>query len=653
MSYSIDRFRDLPDIRRALIELREGMLTLEREGSEQIRQVAREHQVSARNLVHYVAMRRRDLRGLQMRLSDLGMSSIGRSEAHALSSVDNVLRLADRLMDEHTAPDIAVPCDQSTGTKLLPKHTQQLLGPPRSDRAVRIMVTMPSEAAHDYRLIRTLLEGGMDCMRINCAHDDPAAWLGMIRHLHKARVALKRDCTVLMDLPGPKLRTGRIGSAPAVTKIRPSRDAYGRVTRPARVWIGADPSGPCPQGPADAHLYVDHQWLSGIGRGCKIRLIDTRGRRRRLKIIEVTRGGIWVELDRTAYFTNGTVITRSSTHKHCTLKTQIRGILPGDGCTPLSAGDSLILTADADGGRPAQLDAAGKVLSPAVVPCTLPEARAKVKVRERISLDDGQISGFVESVDEGAVRIKIEHTPPHGALLKADKGINFPDSDLDLSAITDADSETLDFIAKHADLVGLSFVNHERDVTLLMERLTALTCRPPGLILKIETKRGFERLPAILLSAMRHPRFGVMIARGDLAVECGYERLAELQEEILWMCEAAHCPAIWATQVLDSMAKKGIPSRAEITDAAMSQRAECVMLNKGPYITEALSILDHILKRMDPHQSKKISKLRALKLALDFASDADRSPSRPTVTAPRRRQPAPPRIKATARSLPM
>ncbi|HCG15586.1 MAG TPA: pyruvate kinase, partial [Micrococcus luteus] len=65
-----------------------------------------------------------------------------------------------------------------------------------------------------------------------------------------------------------------------------------------------------------------------------------------------------------------------------------------------------------------------------------------------------------------------------------------------------------------------------------------------------------------------------------LAVEAGFARMAELQEEILWLCEAAHVPAIWATQVLESLAKTGLPSRAEITDAAMAQRAEAAMLNK-------------------------------------------------------------------------
>jgi len=103
-----------------------------------------------------------------------------------------------------------------------------------------------------------------------------------------------------------------------------------------------------------------------------------------------------------------------------------------------------------------------------------------------------------------------------------------------------------------------------------------------------------------------------MIARGDLLVECGWERLAEIQEEVLWMCEAAHLPVIWATQVLEGLAQKGLPSRAEITDAAMSERAECVMLNKGPHILDAMRVLDGILRRMQAHQTKKSPRLRRL-----------------------------------------
>src|SRR4029077_9107108 len=92
----------------------------------------------------------------------------------------------------------------------------------------------------------------------------------------------------------------------------------------------------------------------------------------------------------------------------------------------------------------------------------------------------------------------------------------------------------------------------------------------------------------------------------------------ELQEEIMWMAEAAHVPVIWATQVLENVAKTGQPSRAEITDAAMAERAECVMLNKGPYVVQAVEMLDDALTRMRAHQMKKVSLLRQLDVAHRF-----------------------------------
>jgi len=163
-----------------------------------------------------------------------------------------------------------------------------------------------------------------------------------------------------------------------------------------------------------------------------------------------------------------------------------------------------------------------------------------------------------------------------------------------------------------------------------------------GVVLKIETRRAFEELPNLLLAVMQSRAAGVMIARGDLAVECGFERLAEIQEEILWLCESAHMPVIWATQVLESMTRDGMPSRAEVTDAAMAERAECVMLNKGPYVVEAVRTLDDILKRMETHQTKKRSMLRRLRLAETFFN-ARRDPPRNHDPVP-----APPRQKALA-----
>lgn len=142
-----------------------------------------------------------------------------------------------------------------------------------------------------------------------------------------------------------------------------------------------------------------------------------------------------------------------------------------------------------------------------------------------------------------------------------------------------------------------------------------------GIISKIETRQALEQIYSLLLASMSSHRIGVTIARGGLAAECGYQRLAEVQEEILWSCEAAHVPVIWASQVLESLAKEGVPSRSEITDAAAGVRAECVMLNKGPFIVNAVRALDDILKRMEGHHQKGRSTLRKLRLAKLFHPD--------------------------------
>jgi pyruvate kinase len=211
--------------------------------------------------------------------------------------------------------------------------------------------------------------------------------------------------------------------------------------------------------------------------------------------------------------------------------------------------------------------------------------------------------------------VEITQARSDGAKLAAEKGVNLPDTNLRLAPLTDKDDDDLAFIAGHADLVGFSFVQRAEDIYELQRRLAALHAHEVGIVLKIETQHAFNELPKLLLACMRAGRFGVMIARGDLAVECGFERMAEVQEEILWICEAAHTPVVWATQVLESLAKTGMPSRAEVTDAAMSERAECVMLNKGPFIRDAVGTLDDILRRMQAHQTKKRAMLRPLQVA--------------------------------------
>jgi pyruvate kinase len=260
----------------------------------------------------------------------------------------------------------------------------------------------------------------------------------------------------------------------------------------------------------------------------------------------------------------------------------------------------------------------GLVLSPARIGVTLPEFVDCARPGDPIWLDDGKFGGEISRVEPDQVMVRITDAPGEGGKLGAEKGINLPETDLSVTSLTAEDLRVLPFVAQHADIVGYSFVRTEGDVRELQERLAELNAGQLGIVLKIETRQGFENLPALLLAVLSSPVVGVMIARGDLAIECGFGRLAEAQEEILWISEAAHVPVIWATQVLESQAKTGIPSRSEITDAAMGERAECVMLNKGAHVVKAVKMLDGILGRMQDHQQKKRSMLRQLRMATAF-----------------------------------
>jgi len=275
-------------------------------------------------------------------------------------------------------------------------------------------------------------------------------------------------------------------------------------------------------------------------------------------------------------------------------------------------GEPLVLTAAPDPGRPAERSEDGEVLRAARISCTLPEVFAHVRPGERVFLDDGKIGALVERAGPAELALRVTGAGDKGQRVRGGKGINFPQTHLPISCLTESDIALLPFVAECADIVEMSFVQDPADVRSLREHLVALGAPQVGLVLKVETVQAFERLPELLFAGMEGPSFGVMIARGDLAVESGFERLAELQEEILWLSEAAHVPVVWATEVLDNMAKTGRITRAEVTDAAMGVRAECVMLNKGPCIVDAITTLDRILTRMQDHHDKKTSLLRPL-----------------------------------------
>jgi pyruvate kinase len=462
----------------------------------------------AANLASYLALRRRDLTAYQTRLASWGLSSLGRSEGRVMPNLDAVTCTLRAICGEDGAVPIVRPSSAETlrGYRALIDETDQIFGLPVQQRTTRVMVTLPTQAATDGALARTLVRAGVDCVRINCAHDDPDIWAAMIGLLRAAECQAGRPhrIRVSMDLGGPKVRT-----------IRP------------------DP-----------------------------------------KRAEVER---------------------------------------------LSEGDRLLLYADPD--RPVASEYP-------LVGCSLAGVVDSLRPGHRVLINDGKIAAEVVEVRPGVgAVIQIRKASRKGSRIQGGKGLNFPDSDLHVSPLSAKDLDDLDFVLRHADLVAYSFVQSADDVELLLEAIGELLPsgrRRPALLMKIETQRAVCNLPEIIVRAAGSASTAVMLARGDLAVELGYRRLADIQEELLWLCEAASVPLVWATEVLDQLMTKGLPTRAEVTDVVLAERAECVMLNKGPYLAEALDLLDDVLLRMEGHQYKKTPLLRALR-SWQYLFDLDHS----------------------------
>lgn len=436
---------------------------------------------SARNLAAYLALRRTDLADLQAALAGYGLSSLGRSESRVMSTLEAVRTALAALAGRAGASPSPIPAGSA-----LDAATDAIFGTPDGPRT-RIMATLPSEAAKDAGLARRLVEAGMDCARINCAHDDAAAWRAMAGHVRAAARAAGRDCRILMDVAGPKCR------------------------------------------------------------------------------IEQTFGP-----EKTRLF----------------------------------AGDRFALAKSA-------VAAPGDLPSATI---SFPHIIDALDIGAQVWIDDGKLGARVAARRGEAVVLDVVAAREKGMRLKPEKGVNFPTLDLSLAPLGAKDLADLDTVADIADLVGYSFVQRVEDIALIHEELARRRLdRPPqALVLKIETRLAVHNLPRLIVAAAARGPVAVMIARGDLAVELGFARLAEMQEEIMWLCEAAGAPVIWATQVLETLVKTGLPSRGEATDAAMAQRAECVMLNKGPHLVEGVRFVADLLARMDRHMRKKSPRFCAL-----------------------------------------
>ncbi len=450
---------------------------------------------SARNLAHYMALRRHELGPLQWELVPLGLSSMGRLEARVAPTLQAVVASCAHIAGEEGL-DLQYPLreDFMLGEQLLDENAEQTLGPEPEKRYTRIMVTLPTEAARDPNIISGLVERGMEIARINCSHDDESVWLSMIEQVRDAERVHGRCCKVSMEIPGPKIRIDRL-----LTTLRKAR----------------------------------------VLRGDRIFLTGNKG----------------------MFLPSG-------------ISTAIR--------------------------------------------CTIPEIIDYLAEGEPVIIDDGHIECVVEErLDDGVILSVTRVVRERGILLRPEKGINFPGLDYRIPLLSGQDERILDFVCKHADIIGCSFVRDREDIALLLTEINKRLEQPNTMpvIIKIETLDSMRVLPDILVATASHVPTAVMIARGDLAVEVGYERLSEYQEEILWICEAAHVPVIWATQVAETMVQTGIPTRAEVSDITLAAKSECIMLNKGEHINEAVLLVGDILTRFEKHVYKKTAILRKLSIA--------------------------------------
>jgi pyruvate kinase len=611
----------LTALRGQLLALRQHALDVERFGEDEIALAHPSRRPAARNLVDYLALRQRDISNLQRELQHHGFSSLGVIQGHVLATIDAVLGVLDALSGE-TRPLLnqAVYPTFESALKALRAFADDTLGPCPAEGTVRVMVTMPSEAAVDPAIIDNLLSQGMSIMRVNCAHDGPEAWSAMIEHLRRAEQKHRRVCRISFDLAGPKLRTGPVAPGPEVLRFKPVRDRLGRVTG-----LGTIPFGPAADTDEDDVTLVplSAQLHQRAQPGDVLRLDDARGRRRDLLVDNVGRHSLLCTTDRTVYLTTGTPIELWR-GEVCLERGEIGRLPPIESSISLEPGDTLIVTRELIPGRAAVLDDDDQVIDPARIGCLLPAVFPAIRPGHRVLIDDGKFEGTVRETAPDWFCVEIRRAGRGRASLKAEKGINLPDTPLDLPALTDKDLEDLIFVARHGDLVALSFVHEPADIDGLYGELDRLGTPDLGVILKIENRAAFDRLPELLMTAAKRQRIAVMVARGDLGVEIGFERLAEVQEEILWLTEAAQVPVIWATQVLESLAKDGLPSRAEVTDAAMSTRSECVMLNKGPHIGEAIRFLTDVSRRMGRHASKTFATHRRLNVAATQWLEVDR-----------------------------
>lgn len=605
MLLSKDKLQEIVFIIDSIID---KIYELEHKYKFQLKNIHPNYAKSAKNLIHYLAFHSFDIDLLHGKLDKIGLPYSFGSENNILDSILNIKTIIYSLLNIDLLDYGKITLTNKEAKNILEKNSKALFGNIKNHRKTAIMVTQPQDPVFDSPFIKSLLKLGMDSARINCAHGDKDIWKLIIDNIR----ANKSVCKIMMDLGGPKLRTGKMKPGPKVIHIKPKRNSLGQVITPARVWLAPYGTLPPEGEKVDAIVPVNKKWLQKTRKGSYIIFKDSRDKKCKIIIDKKEGSGRWGSCRDSSFVTTGTLLNVFIEKKSTSEIHSVHELLPLEEVIFLFEGDLLRIDKDPILGEPTLHNKENNTIEIAHISCTLPEIFKMVKRNDKIYFNDGKIEGFIKDIQSDYFIVEITATKRKGGKLKADKGINMPNTNLGVCGLTKKDKEDLKFVVQNADVVNFSFVNNKQDVQDLFLELKKLNTEI-GIILKIETQGAFINLPSILLKAMENYPIGVMIARGDLAIELGWKNFAVIQEEILQLCNAAHLPVIWATQILENLAKKGIPTRAEITDSAIAQRTECVMLNKGPYIEKAVKMLDKILCKMQQIQKDKRTLLPKLK----------------------------------------
>ena len=221
-----------------------------------------------------------------------------------------------------------------------------------------------------------------------------------------------------------------------------------------------------------------------------------------------------------------------------------------------------------------------------------------VKAGERILLDDGKLIFEVESTDSQS---EVIACVVQGGPLKSNKGVNLPNTEVSLPALTEKDVKDAVFaIEQEVDWIALSFVRHKEDLLDLKKLIKKHSSYEIPIISKIEKPQALDNIDEII----NHSN-GLMVARGDLGVEVPAEQVPLIQKNLVLKAKAARIPVIIATQMMESMIDGLTPSRAEVNDVANSvmDGSDAVMLSGetsvGKYPVDVIQTMRKIVIRVE------------------------------------------------------